>query len=247
MSSSDKAPRQKSRGEVASSRVLSGRSEVETFLQKVAATPAPARQAGTRGRLIFALDATASRQPTWDRAMHLQGEMFHEASRLGGLDIQLVFYRGFGECKASRWHSDGKTLLRAMTAVNCLAGQTQIARVLRHAIKETKQRRVDALVFIGDCVEEDVDELGHMAGQLGLLGVPCFIFHEGQDPSARTAFEQMAKLSGGACCAFDPNSAQELRDLLSAVAVYASGGRQALLDFSQHRGGRVPQLTHQLR
>ena len=171
MSSSDKAPRQKSRGEVASSRVLSGRSEVETFLQKVAATPAPARQAGTRGRLIFALDATASRQPTWDRAMHLQGEMFHEASRLGGLDIQLVFYRGFGECKASRWHSDGKTLLRAMTAVNCLAGQTQIARVLRHAIKETKQRRVDALVFIGDCVEEDVDELGTWPVSWG-----CWVF-----------------------------------------------------------------------
>jgi len=233
--------------EATGGRAVPGRSEVDAFLQKVAATPPPAKQAGARGRLIFALDATASRQPAWDRAMHLQGEMFQEAAKLGGLDVQLVFYRGFGECKASRWHSEGAGLLRAMTAVTCLAGRTQIARVLRHALKETRKRKVDALVFVGDCMEENVDELGHLAGQLGLLGVPCFIFHEGQDAAARSAFEQMAKLSGGACCRFDPNSARELRDLLSAVAVYASGGRQALADFSRERGGSVPQLTHQLR
>lgn len=231
----------------AEQRKVAGRSEVESFLQQVAATPSPARAAGTRGRLIFALDATASRQPTWDSAMHLQGEMFREAAKVGGLDIQLVFYRGFGECKASRWHSDGKGLLQAMTAVTCLAGRTQIARVLRHAGKESRRRKVDALVFVGDSMEEDVDELGHLAGELGLLGVPCFVFHEGQDPAARHAFEQIAKLSGGACCRFDPGSARELRDLLSAVAVFASGGRQALLDFSRQRGGQLLQLTRQVR
>lgn len=233
--------------ERASERSVTERSEVEAFLRQVAATPPPAKKAGARGRLIFALDATASRQPTWDRAMHLQAEMFSEAAALGGLDVQLVFYRGFGECKASKWHSEGQGLLRAMTAVSCLAGRTQIARVLRHAIKETKGRKVDALVFVGDCMEEDVDELGHLAGELGLLGVPCFVFHEGNEPVARSAFEQIARLSGGACCRFDASSARELRDLLSAVAVYAAGGRRALSDFSQRRGGATLQLTHQVR
>lgn len=223
------------------------RSEVDAFLRQVAATPPPPKQGTGRGRLIFALDATASRQPTWDRAMNTQAEMFEAAAGLGGLDIQLLFYRGFGECKASKWHADAGGLLRAMTAVNCLAGRTQIARVLRHAAKESRKRKVNALVFVGDSVEENVDELGHLAGELGLLGVPCFLFHEGNDPAARQAFQQIARLSGGACCRFDGTSVQELRDLLAAVAVFAAGGKKALADFSQQRGGAALQLTHQLR
>lgn len=223
------------------------RGEVDAFLRQVAAAPPPPKQGAGRGRLVFALDATASRQPTWDRAMNTQAEMFEAAAGLGGLDIQLLFYRGFGECKASKWHSDARSLLRAMTAVNCLAGRTQIARVLRHAAKESRKRKVNALVFVGDCMEENVDELGHLAGELGLLGVPCFLFQEGDDPAARQAFQQIARLTGGACCRFDSNSVQELRDLLAAVAVFAAGGRQALADFSQARGGAALQLTHQLR
>ena len=48
--------------------------EVEAFLKKVALTARPVKTAG-RGRLIFAMDATASREPTWDRACHIQAEM----------------------------------------------------------------------------------------------------------------------------------------------------------------------------
>jgi len=223
------------------------RSQVDDFLRKVAAIKPTAKAAGSRGRLIFALDATASRQAAWDPAMHIQAEMFKETAALGGLDIQLVYYRGFAECKASKWHDEAGGLLRAMTRVFCLAGKTQIGRVLKHAMAETKARRVNALVFVGDAMEEDIDALGHLAGELGLLGLPCFLFHEGQDPIARRAFEQIARLSGGACCSFDAASAQQLRDLLSAVAVYAAGGRQALADFSQRRGGATLRLTQQLR
>lgn len=57
--------------------------EVEAFLRQVKAMPAMRAAAG-RGRLIFALDATASRAPTWDRAAKLQGEMFEAAAALGG-------------------------------------------------------------------------------------------------------------------------------------------------------------------
>ncbi|MGO1118125.1 VWA domain-containing protein [Rhodovibrionaceae bacterium A322] len=220
--------------------------EVADFLSKVAAIPnrtAP----GRRGRLIFSLDATASRQPTWDRACHIQGEMFQETEVLGGLDVQLVFYRGFHECKASKWYSQSAPLLRAMTGVDCLAGRTQIGRVLRHARKETGRQQVNALVFVGDAMEEDLDELGHLAGELGLNGLPCFFFHEGADPISRLAFEQLARLSGGACCQFDASSARQLRDLLAAVAVFAAGGLKALADFSSLRGGATQLLTHQLR
>lgn len=224
----------------------SSKSEVANFLEQVSSL-APVGAGQGRGRLIFALDATASRQATWDRAMHQQAEMFQVTSSLGGLEVQLAYYRGFGEFKSSAWEREGKGLLQSMTAVQCLAGRTQIAKVLRHALAETKKKRVGALVFIGDSMEEDIDDLGHYAGQLGLKGLPCFLFHEGADGVARRAFEQIAKLSGGACCSFDGASAKELRDLLSAVAVYAAGGHRALADFSNTRGGAVLRLTNQMR
>ncbi len=219
--------------------------DVSAFLSKVASIPRSAKSGG--GRIIFALDATASRQPTWDQASHIQAEMFKETERLGGLEVQLLFYRGYGECKASKWLTDTKTLLRHMTGVTCLAGRTQLRRVLDHAAKEARVRKVDALIFVGDAMEEDIDALGHKAGELGLLGLPCFMFHEGQDPISWNAFQQIARLSGGACCRFDPSAARQLRDLLAAVAVYAAGGRAALSDFSKDRGGPVALLTKQVK
>lgn len=219
--------------------------EVADFLNKVSATAAR-KTDGRSGRLVFAMDATASREPTWDRACHIQGEMFSETAALGGLEVQLVYYRGFGECRASRWAANAPELLRLMTGVRCLGGQTQIRKVLAHVIREAGKRKVDAAVFVGDAMEEDIDRLCHLAGELGLLGVPVFLFHEGGDPVVRRAFEQIARLSGGAYCPFDAASAQQLRDLLSAVAVYAAGGRPALLDFESKYGGGMLRLAQQL-
>lgn len=220
--------------------------EVAAFLKKLAETPV-VRAGGERGRLLFGLDATASRQPTWDRAMELQAEMFSEAARLGGLDIQLAYYRGFGEFQATGWLSDSAALLRRMTGVTCLGGRTQIGRLLAHALAETRTRKVNAVVFVGDAMEEDADRLCHRAGELGMLGVPLFIFHERGERVAADCFRQMAKLSGGAYCRFDASSARELRDLLRAVAVFATGGPLALADFGKRAGGPVLQLTDQLK
>lgn len=220
--------------------------EVEDFLRQVAAAPKTGRS-GPRGRLIFALDATASREPTWDQAAQIQAEMFAETSLLGGLEIQLCYYRGYLEMETSPWCLAADELLRRMTRVRCAAGYTQIRRVLRHALDETRSRKVDALVFVGDCMEENTDELAGLAGELGLLGVPAFMFQEGYDPLAERTFRQIARLSGGAYCHFDAASPQQLRDLLSAVAVFAAGGRRALEHWGRTRGEAVLQLTHQLK
>jgi hypothetical protein len=236
-------------GDKGDPKVPAGRSsgaEVEAFLQKVAATPM-SRPAGRRGRLLFAIDATASREPTWDLACQIQSEMFTETDDIGGLDVQLAFYRGFGEMKVTKWLDSADELVRRMVKVRCLAGRTQIRKLLRHALRETERRKVDALVFVGDVVEEDIDELGHMAGKLGLVGTPVFVFHEGGEPVSRRAFEQVARLSGGAYCSFDAGSAQQLRDLLVAVAVFSAGGRPALDDLSRKRGGQVLQIADQMR
>ena len=90
--------------------------QVSAFLAKVAATPA-VKSASGRGRLLFAMDATASREPSWDQACHLQAEMFQATDGLGGLEVQLVFFRGFGECKSSPWVSTSGELVRRMTKV----------------------------------------------------------------------------------------------------------------------------------
>ena len=224
----------------------SSQNEVDAFVRNLAAAPAPS-QGASRGRLIFAMDATASREPTWDRACHLQAEMFQETSALGGLDVQLVYFRGFRECRASKWVSSSQDLVDKMVKVRCAGGLTQLNRVLKHAHKEAENQRVNALVYVGDAFEENVDRVSDTAGRLGLLGLRCFMFHEGRDPAAARAFRQVAALTGGAYCAFDAGSAQQLRDLLSAVAVYAAGGRPALEDFGKRRGGAVPRLTHQVK
>lgn len=219
---------------------------VETFLKQVAGTPPPKPGAG-RARLIFAMDATASREPTWDQACQVQGQMFLETAALGGLDVQLVYYRGFDECRASRWVSHPGDLVRLMTGVFCLAGRTKIGRVLQHAVRETEKRRVAALVFVGDCFEEEVDLVGQIAGQLGMLGVRAFLFQEGHNPEAERAFRHIAKLTNGAHCRFDSNSPQQLRDLLGAVAAYAAGGRRALADLSKRSGPAVRRLASQVK
>ncbi|MCW5734315.1 MAG: VWA domain-containing protein [Enhydrobacter sp.] len=217
----------------------------DAFVEQVGRLPA--RPSGTRGRLLFAMDATASREPTWDHACSIQGEMFVAADTLGGLDVRLGFFRGFDEFKVSRWTSDGRELARLMSAVRCLAGRTQIVRLLRYAGEQRRESRVDAMVFVGDCCEEDIDQIGHEAGQLGLLGLPVFVFQEGNDRTASRLFPQIAKLTRGAYCKFDRNSPDELKKLLGAVAAYAAGGREALLKYGREKGGAAARLTHQLR
>lgn len=196
-----------------------------------------------RGRLVFALDATLSRQPTWDLACGLQAEMFREAAALGSLDIRLVYYRGFSECRASGWISDSAKLAQLMSKIDCRGGNTQIAKVLSDARREATASGVRAVVFVGDAMEENVDSLCATAGELGLLKVPVFMFQEGADLAAEQAFREIARLSGGAWCRFDPGAAAQLRDLLRAAAAYAAGGREALLRLSAHGAGAARLLS----
>ena len=194
------------------------------------------------------MDATASREPLWDRACHIQAQMFEATATMGGIEIQLAYYRGYGEFKAAPWAAEAEVLQNRMTSIRCAAGQTQIARVLKHALGQARsaQSSVSALVFIGDCMEEDPDQLAKLAGELGILDVPMFLFQDGADPTAAKTFSHIAKLTRGAHCRFDGNSAAQLRDLLCAVAVYAAGGRKALADHGQHHGGEVLRLIAQL-
>jgi hypothetical protein len=223
----------------------SPRVEIDHFLDQVKAL-GPAVKTGRRGRLIFALDATMSRQPTWDQACQLQAEMFREAAAVGGLDIQLVYYRGLAECRASSWIADSNRLGALMSGIDCRGGQTQIAKVLAHALRENETGKVAVLVFVGDAMEESLDELCSRAGELGLRNVKALMFQEGQDPICEQAFREIARLTGGAFCRFAPGAAHELAELLRAAAAYAAGGLTALADLKAH-GPAIARLIEQLK
>jgi len=214
--------------------------EIAAFVAKAKAMSPHAP--GARGRLIFALDATMSRQPTWDMACALQADMFREAVAIGSLDIRLVYYRGDGECRATRWISDSVQLAKLMSKIDCRGGDTQIGKVLADARREADASAVRAVVFVGDAMEEKVDALCAKAGELGLLKVPVFMFQEGHDADAEQAFKEIARLSGGAWCRFDPGAAAQLRELLRAAAAYAAGGREALLRLSKSVSGAAKLL-----
>jgi hypothetical protein len=222
------------------------RPEVAAFLDKVKSL-GPAVTAGKRGRLIFALDATMSRQPTWDSACALQADMFREAAATGGLDIQLVYFRGLNECGSSQWVADSARLAQLMSRIDCRGGHTQIGKVLYHARKENEAQKVQAVVYVGDAMEEKVDDLCAHAGDLGLRGVPVFMFQEGSNPVAENAFREIARLSRGAYCRFDAGAAHELGELLRAVAAYAAGGLKALNSLSSRNGRGAQKLLAQLK
>ena len=215
--------------------------DVSAFVERVQSLAHLRGKAEPKGRLIFSLDATLSRQPTWDMACHLQSEMFDVVGSSGDLEVQLNYYRGFGECKSSKWVSDASKLRDFMARIRCQGGRTQIKKIFANARREHKRQAVDALVFIGDAMEENVDKLCTKAGELGLLGVPLFVFQEGNDATVKRAFREFARLTKGAYARFDQSSADELASLLRSVAVYATGGLKAL----EESGERLllPQMT----
>jgi hypothetical protein len=206
---------------------------VDAFLDQVNRAPVSHTES-SRGRLIFALDATMSRQPTWDLAQSLQGRMFESTSALGGLDVQLVYFRGFGECRASRFVSGGQGLASLMSKIDCRGGHTQIQKVLRHVRDEAKAARVGALVFVGDSMEERLDDLCAIAGEL-------------DSTVAGNAFKEIARLTGGAYAAFDANAPARLAALLAAAAAYAAGGRLALERKAAEGANEARLLLSQMR
>lgn len=217
--------------------------EIDAFLSKAAKVPALNQ---VRGRLIFAIDATMSRQPTWDRASEIQSEMFDAAQSIGGLAVQLVFFRGAGEFEASPWATTPAALAERMRGVTCRSGFTQLHRLLTHAAAEAKRAKVGALVYVGDCFEENPDLVADAAGKLALLGVPAFMFHEGHDSNAEVVFSEVARLTKGVYAQFDEGSARRLKQLLGAAAAYAAGGEVALREYGERTGGEILRLAHKM-
>ncbi len=243
--SNDRTERTPAAAQTSARAPTASRAEIDDFVRRVDALAPPVE--GGSGRLIFALDATMSRQPTWDQACRLQADMFREAAAIGGLAVQLVYYRGLAECRASSWVAEPQRLGALMSRIDCRGGHTQIGKVLAHARRESDRAKVAALAFVGDAMEEELDDLCSAAGALGLRNVPAFMFQEGYDPVCEQAFREIVRLTRGAYCRFAPGAGDELAELLRAAAAYAAGGMKALAALKARQSAGAADLIEQLK
>ena len=185
-----------------------------------------------RGRLIFAIDATASREATWTLARERQADMFRKTAPIGRLEVKLVAYGG-DWCRKSPWKSSGDEIARIMNTITCDGGFTQIERVLDYVLREHATAPVQAVTFIGDACEEELDVLAGKAHKLGATGVPLYMFQEGRDPAVRNIFRLLALKSGGEYFEFDPEkprAVELLSEQLNTVARLVVGDVEALTD-----------------
>ena len=177
--------------------------------------------------------------------MQLQSTMFETAAKLGGLDVQLVWYRGVDEVGHTPWLSDVHELVSRMSMIRCAAGTTKIGRLFQYVRTEHEREKIGAVIFVGDAVEESPYEL--YAATVGQP--PWFLFQENDAPvvmldrygapvasfdtpvqRVETVFREIARLTGGAYARFDSGAAATLGELLRAVAAFATGGTKALGD-----------------
>jgi hypothetical protein len=226
--------------------LISRTNDLDRFLSELRSTP-NLKVVPRRGRLIFALDATASREPTWAQARRVQARMFEVAGTLGGLEVQLCWYGGFDEFEAHGWFRDAESLRVAMERIVCRSGYTQVGRVFRHTVSEARRATINALVFVGDALEEPAEPLYGLATQFALRGTRAFLFQEGDNLEVGLVFREIARISGGACVRFDHDSPARLAALLQGVAAFAAGGMEALRELARQEGGATRELIHQLQ
>jgi hypothetical protein len=183
-----------------------------------------------RPRLLFAMDATASREPSWQLAQTITGAMF--AAVPGALDVALAYHGGGRLKEVTPFAADTRAFLDKVHTVQCEAGGTALTALLEAA---TTIARLKALIYVGDCFEEDPAVAGALAQQLRLKGVRVFVFHDttsqqqGYDvDGARAVFAQLAAVTSGVLLPFDADALDQVKALLEAIAVYAVGGLKLL-------------------
>jgi hypothetical protein len=184
------------------------------------------RAALKRGvRIGFLVDATASRENTWEQAQTIQAKMFRSASGLRALKLRLVYFGGNRLTKLN-WNDNARNIAAHMAEVRCHSGLTQIIPGLQAFIDEKPENRADAIILIGDCFEEDAATAAKTAALLKAKGIKVFSFIEGEDWTAHSVFKTLATVTGGKFAKF--GNELPLDDLCEGVALMTSGGEKAL-------------------
>ena len=176
-------------------------------------------------KIGFLIDATASREHTWEQAQTIQAKMFKAVSGLKAVSLRLVYF-GDNRLTALGWENNPNSVARHMAAVRCHAGLTQIIEGLQSFINEGPEEKAAAIILIGDCFEENSGQAERAAILLKEKGIKLFSFIEGDDPTAQFVFRRLSEITGGKFARF--GSDLPLSDLCEGVALLASGGEKAL-------------------
>jgi hypothetical protein len=204
----------------------------------------PPAETGTpaRPRLVFAVDATASREPAWEAARQVTDALVKALP--GELDVALAVHGGSRVHTFTAFTDDANTLRDRAAGVTCEAGLTRLLPILSASLKQPAMRVV---IYIGDVFEESVTQGRRIADALGAQGTKLIVLHDTADPAARRyaeVFWDLAKRTGGCVLPFEASASGRLRDLLSALAVYAVGGEKLLRERRHNLPGAVALLEH---
>jgi len=186
--------------------------------------------------IIFAVDATASREHFWSETIKIQDKMFSTAQKAGAnLHAQLVSYSGEtfdGEIHRTPWHNDAHALSDHLRSVRCAPSQTQIEKVFRHALNECCKRDVHALILVGDSYEENVPTLVRLASQINQKGIKLFMFHDTKTTCTAedtlTVFKKIAKAAEGFYVPFNVGDLAVLGDYLKVVGALATKNKTVI-------------------
>ena len=187
--------------------------------------------------LIFALDATWSRQHFWEISKDIQASMFSTAARIRGrFATQLVYYSGLtqnGTVASSPWYNHALALDEEMQKVSCQAGTTQIGKVFRHAIAENRKRKINALVLVADACEEYEEDLLPLARELKENNISFFLFDDTKGsatPQEDTPaiFEHVAQAADGKRVEFYIENIHILGEYLTGVIAASTGDLESV-------------------
>jgi hypothetical protein len=191
-------------------------------------------------RLVFAVDATASREPAWAAAKQVTDALVKALP--GELDVALAVHGGSRVHTFTAFTDDANTLRDRAAGVTCQAGLTRLLPILATVVKRPAVRVV---VYIGDVFEESMHQGRRLADAMGTHGTKLIVLHDTSDPAARRdaeVFWDLVKRTGGCVLPFDASAPDLLRELLSAVAVYAVGGEKLLRERRHELPGAVALL-----
>jgi hypothetical protein len=176
-------------------------------------------------RLVFAIDATASRDRAWEAAKQVTDCIFRAAP--GGIEVALAVHSGGKLARFSPFHPHVDNIRDEAAGVACVAGPTRMLDIMEETLRRTG---VKALVYIGDCFEEDMERGLAVAERLGLRGIKLVVLHDTTTGGTGSggAFRMMAARAGGLVLPFDMSSLDRLADALSAVGAYVAGGPDRL-------------------
>ena len=199
-------------------------------------------EAPTRPRLVFAFDATASREPAWATARQVTDALVKALP--GELDVALAVHGGSTLHTFTEFTADARTLRDRAAGIGCIAGFTRMLPILARSLKRPGVRVV---VYIGDVFEESLGRGRNLADAMGRRGMKLIVLHDTSDAAARghaEIFLDLARRTGGCVLPFDASAPAKLRELLAAVAVFAVGGRALLEEKSGHMPGALVLLRH---